>query len=135
VTSLAIEITGNLRVRPTSNGCSIDGASSTGSSFSFRLRPVNRSAALDGGSALAKVDSPMAFVAQPWTNGLAATVFYLRVLSEAALTLRLTLETTGAVTIPCQGVVMMELPSTDRVTGLEIQGSGSFEWQASCAQV
>jgi hypothetical protein len=131
---LTIDASGSLRVRPTP-GCSIDGASSTGSSFSYKLRPVNRSAALDGGSSRATVDSPAAFVSQPWTNGLRATVFYLRVLTDSALTLRLTLETTGTVTIPCQGVFgPIELPATDRMTGLEIQGSGTFEWQVSGAQ-
>lgn len=133
-TSLAIQLTGSLRVRPMT-GCTIDGSSSTGASFSFALRPINRSAALDGGSARATIDSPAVFVAQPWTNGLRATVFYLHVLTEAALTLRLTLEVSGAITIPCQGMFAMEFPSTDRVTGLEIMGTGAFEWQVSGAQV
>jgi hypothetical protein len=131
---LSVQSSGSLRVRPVSS-CLIDGAASTGSSFSFGLRPINRSAVLDGGSARATVDSPAAFVAQPWTNGLRATVFYLRVLTDAALTLRLTLETSGTVTLPVQGVCgPIEISSTDRMTGLEIQGTGTFEWQVSGAQ-
>lgn len=129
---LNVQLSGSLRVRPTS-GCT-DGASSPGAAFNFGLRPVNRSATLDGGSARATVDTPNAFVAQPWTNGLRATSFYLRLLTDAAVTLRLTFETTGAVDMPCQGVVVLELPSTDRLTGLSIQGTATFEWQATGAQ-
>jgi len=129
VAGLSVQSTGSLRVRPT--GCTPDGNASSGSSFSFGLRPANRTAALNGGAARATVDSPAAFEQQPWTNGLRARVFYLRVLTDAALTLRLTLESSGPITIPCQGVFgPLEFPATDRVTGVEIKGSGTFEWQA-----
>lgn len=131
MSNLSIELSGALRSSPAVCNAAT-GTGNTGPTFQLVLRAANRSAEAEVSQLLATIDSALAYVALPWPSGLYATVLYLRTADfPSGWSLRVTYETTGQVVIPIHGTVLLETDVTDRITAVELQGSGTFAWFAA----
>jgi len=69
------------------------------------------------------------FQALPYPPSLRGKVIYIRMSSNESISVRLTQETSGVVTIPgVLGTMLIEFTPDDRLTGVEVDGQATFEW-------
>jgi hypothetical protein len=126
---LSISFSGDLLLQLSSAACA-GGSTDPGSGFTLRLISANREADESIGQKLGQVDSPAAFVALPYPSSLLGRVLYFRGLGERDVwDVRVTYATSGQVTQPVQGMILVEAPDGDEITAVAVQGSGEFEYQ------
>jgi hypothetical protein len=129
--NVSIELSGYLLSRPAACNAA-PGIGNSGPVFQLGLRSANRQASVDQGQTVAIIDSADEFEALPWPTGLTATVFYLRTAEwPAGWALRITYETSDPVELPIHGMIFLETPADDRITGVELKGAGQFGWYAA----
>ena len=124
--SLAIQLQGTFTIRPGNDNASKgDG----GSQFGVHLQTIHASATIENSQQQAAIDSTAAFVTLPISSDMQGLVFYFSPNDGTAVgSLRLTYSTSGVVTIPVRGSVLLEADTTDHITGVEFQGSAVFDW-------
>ena len=130
VANIKIEVNGALTSSHAT--CNAVGSSGTsGPTFQLGIRSDNSSASENATSTFLTVNSALAFIPLAMPANLRATFLYIKTLTSAKLTLRVTYELTGVVTEPIRGLWIKEFPSDDRVSLVEIQGQGDLEWYAA----
>lgn len=124
--ALTVQLTGTFTLRPgPDNVSSGDG----GSQYGLHLQGVHQSATLENSQSQAYIDSSVSFTALPVSGNMQGLVFFWSPNDPTAIgQLRLTYSTSGAVTIPARGTVMIETDSTDHITGIEFQGVATADW-------
>jgi hypothetical protein len=131
--NVSIDLNGYLLSRPAACNAA-PGIGNSGPVFQLGLRTQNRQATIDQGQTVASIDSAGAFVTLPWPSGLLATVFYLRTAEwPSGWFLRLTYETSDPVELPIHGLILIETPADDRISGVQLKGAGQFGWYAAGA--
>lgn len=128
----SIELKGAIITRPASaNACG--NSTTSGPVFQLALAAANRSAASLSSATVQVIASPAAYEALPIAANQRSTFVYLRGLDIGPWAIRLTFETTAQAVIPLSsnGSFLMEFPADDRVTLVELQGSGRVEWIAA----
>lgn len=100
-----------------------------GLNVTLALTTANRTGDEQVSQQLATIDSPAAFVALPYPGSLLGRVLYLRGLGERdAWLVRVSYAASAQAVIPVQGMVLVEAPIGDEITGLEVQGVGELTW-------
>lgn len=131
---LGAKLEGDLTIAPSSTAPANPSAS-TGCSFGLGLRADNLAPAVEKSQGRRTVNSPSSFVElfSLANDALRAWMVYIRVHSGTNPLVRVTYATTGQVSIPVQGLLVLEPPKTpdETITALEIQGTNLvFEWAA-----
>src|SRR5690606_26528346 len=125
---LSVSFSGDLLIRLSAAVCS-GGSADPGTGYTLQLISANRAAEESIGQKLASLDSPAAFASLPYPSSLLGRVLYFRGLGERDVwDVRVTYATSGQVTQPIQGMLLLEAPDGDEITAVEVQGSGAFEW-------
>lgn len=124
-------ISTNLAGALTSRPATCNGAGSSGSSGPALAFNISDSAAANASSTFTTVDSALAFTPLALPANLRARLLYIRILTTAKMTLRLTYEVTGLVVEPVIGLWVKQFPADDRVSLIELQGQGDLEWYAA----
>lgn len=128
-TKLAITIDGGLEIAPSST--SANEASSSSAGFLFGLLSTSVTADADIKQSLVTINSPSVFAALPFPTNLLAHVVYLRVLNRTGpLVVKLTQATAGAIDLNVAGMLMIELPTAERISAISIKGNATFDWAA-----
>ena len=132
--NLSAVVQGSLQVKPTVDA-TVDQQKSTGCSYGLSLRDGNKSPDCEISQQIAK-SAGGGFVALPFPANLAARVFYLRMRTTTVLQVRITQEVTGVTLLAnLNGMILMEVGEADRITMVEVDDVGEFEWAAFGDQV
>lgn len=92
------------------------------------LLDIHRTPEYDLSTRRHQISSSGGFEVLPLAANAVINFVYIRGLEDTAFQLRLTHEGLGAVTYPIRGLHMMELPSDEEVTQIELQGSLLVEY-------
>lgn len=121
---------GSLSVTLGSESCSKGESVTTGPTLDLQLREHNRCPKTHAGGVVVPIESPAAYVALPMQPAQLAGVIVLRTYNASFL-VRLTRADTTTLVIPLQGLLVYEPPADNRLTLIEVQGSGEVAWHAS----
>ncbi len=124
--SLAVQLQGTFSIRPgADNSSKGDG----GCQFGVHLQTTHASATIENSQQQAFIDSTVSFVALPISSDMQGLVFFFSPNDSTPLgSIRVTYSTSGAVTLPVRGAVVLEADTTDHISGVEFQGSATFDW-------
>jgi len=123
---LTVQLKGTFSLRPAPDFIS---SGDGGSQYGLHLQGVHLGATLENSQSQAYIDSTGSFAALPISGNMQGLVLFWSPNDPTSLgQLRVTYSTTGAVTFPARGTVILETDSTDHITGVEFQGVATVDW-------
>lgn len=127
--SLAVNATGTFTIGPgPDNASKGDG----GCQYGLHIQTLHKSATIENSQQQAFIDSVASFVFLPTSSNIQGLVLFFSPNDNvAAGSLRVTFSTSGTVTIPVRGTVILEADTADHITALEFQGVATFDWALS----
>ncbi len=124
--SLTVKLSGEFSIRPgPDNVTTGDG----GQQFGVHNDSLHTSATIENSQSQAFIGTTGSFTALPVSADNKGLLFFFSPNSGMAVgKLRITYSTTGIVTIPVRGGVIVETDTTDFISAVEFQGSATFDW-------
>jgi len=124
--ALTVQLQGTFSLRPGPDALSVgDG----GSQYGMHLQGVHAAATQENSQSQAYFNSPSSYLALPISANMRGLVFFFSPNDPFPLgSLQITFSTTGVVTFPVRGQVIMETDSTDYISAIAFQGQGTVDW-------
>ena len=124
--ALNVNLQGTFEIKPTVDSAS---AGDGGSQYGVQLQGIHKSATIENSQSQAFIDSTASFVSLPVSSNMQGETLFFSMDEGAGVGLiRITFSTTGVVTMPVRGTCLLEADATDHITGVEFQGSATFDW-------
>lgn len=132
MSALKVELDGTLSVTLSADSsCSNgDADTTTGPTLDLSIRGKNMCPKTHAGGVVVPINSPASYVTLPMQPAQLAGLIVLQT-ENASFLVRITRADTTTLVIPVQGLLVYEPPADNRVTLIEVQGSGDVAWHAS----